>query len=128
MAKLALERDLLVISDECYESLTYEGRHVSIASLSPEIKARTIVVNTCSKAYAMTGWRIGYAAGPKAIIRAMTDVQSQVTSNPASVAAVGRGGGAGRSPGRGGQDGGRVRPPAPRDRRRRSTPFPACGA
>jgi aspartate aminotransferase len=85
VAKLALERDLLVISDECYESLTYEGRHVSIASLSPEIKARTIVVNTCSKAYAMTGWRIGYAAGPKAIIRAMTDVQSQVTSNPASV-------------------------------------------
>src|SRR6202022_3287399 len=86
VARLAVERDLWVISDECYESLTYEGRHVSIASLSPEIKARTIVVNTCSKAYAMTGWRIGYAAGPKPIIRAMTDVQSQVTSNPTSVA------------------------------------------
>src|SRR5437879_7859577 len=86
VGELAVERDLWVVSDECYESLTYEGRHVSIASLSPEIKARTIVVNTCSKAYAMTGWRIGYAAGPKAIIRAMTDVQSQVTSNPASVA------------------------------------------
>jgi aspartate aminotransferase len=86
VATLAVERDLWVISDECYESLTYEGRHVSIASLSPEVRARTIVVNTCSKAYAMTGWRIGYAAGPKPIIRAMTDVQSQVTSNPTSVA------------------------------------------
>jgi len=86
VAKLAVERDLWVVSDECYESLTYEGRHVSIASLSPEVKARTIVVNTCSKAYAMTGWRIGYAAGPRPIIKAMTDVQSQVTSNPTSVA------------------------------------------
>jgi len=86
VAEVAIERDLWVVSDECYEVLTYEGRHVSIASLSPEIKARTIVVNTCSKAYAMTGWRIGYAAGPKALIKAMTDVQSQVTSNPTSVA------------------------------------------
>jgi aspartate aminotransferase len=86
VAKLAIERDLWVVSDECYESLTYDGRHVSIASLSAEIKARTIVVNTCSKAYAMTGWRIGYAAGSKAVIKAMTDVQSQVTSNPTSVA------------------------------------------
>ncbi len=86
VAKLALERDLWVVSDECYEVLTYEGRHVSIASLSPEIKARAIVVNTCSKAYAMTGWRIGYAAGPKPVIKAMTDVQSQVTSNPTSIA------------------------------------------
>ncbi len=86
VAELALERNLWVVSDECYEALTYEGRHVSIASLSPEIKARTIVVNTCSKAYAMTGWRIGYAAGPKPVIKAMTDVQSQVTSNPTSIA------------------------------------------
>jgi aspartate aminotransferase len=86
VARLAVERGLWVVSDECYESLTFEGRHVSIASLGPEIKARTIVVNTCSKAYAMTGWRIGYAGGPRALIRAMTDVQSQVTSNPASVA------------------------------------------
>ena len=86
VARLAVERDLWIVSDECYEALSYEGRHVSIASLSAEIKARTIVVNTCSKAYAMTGWRIGYAAGPRAVIRAMTDVQSQVTSNPTSVA------------------------------------------
>jgi aspartate aminotransferase len=86
VARLAVERDLWVVSDECYEALTYEGRHVSIASLGSEIKTRTTVVNTCSKAYAMTGWRIGYAAGPKAIIKAMTDVQSQVTSNPTSIA------------------------------------------
>ena len=86
IAAIAVERHLWVVSDECYESLTYDGRHVSIASLGPEIKARTIVVNTCSKAYAMTGWRIGYAAGPRAIIKAMTDVQSQVTSNPTSIA------------------------------------------
>jgi len=86
VAALAVERGLWVVSDECYEALTYEGRHVSIASLSPAIKARTIVVNTCSKAYAMTGWRIGYAAGPKPVIKAMTDVQSQVTSNPTSIA------------------------------------------
>jgi aspartate aminotransferase len=86
VARLAVERGLWIVSDECYEALTFEGRHLSIASFGPEIKARTITVNTCSKAYAMTGWRIGYAAGPRALIRAMTDVQSQVTSNPSSIA------------------------------------------
>jgi aspartate aminotransferase len=86
VARIALEHHLLVVSDECYEALTFEGRHLSVASLGPDIKARTLVVNTCSKAYAMTGWRIGYAAGPRALIRAMTDVQSQVTSNPSSIA------------------------------------------
>jgi len=86
VAKLAVERNLLVVSDECYEALTFEGRHTSIAALGPEIKARTLVVNTCSKAYAMTGWRLGFAAGPRELIRAMTDVQSQVTSNPSSIA------------------------------------------
>lgn len=86
VARVAVERRLWVISDECYEALTYEGRHTSIASLGAEIKARTVVVNTCSKAYAMTGWRIGYCAGPRALIAAMSDVQSQVTSNPSSVA------------------------------------------
>ena len=86
VARLAVERKLWIVSDECYESLTFEGRHVSIAALGPDVKARTLVVNTCSKAYAMTGWRIGYAAGPRDVIRGMTDVQSQVTSNPSSVA------------------------------------------
>jgi aspartate aminotransferase len=86
VARLAVERKLWIVSDECYEALTFEGRHVSIASFGPEVKARTIVVNTCSKAYAMTGWRIGYAAGDRTLIKAMTDVQSQVTSNPSSIA------------------------------------------
>jgi aspartate aminotransferase len=86
VAKVAVERGVWIVSDECYEALTFEGRHVSVASFGEAVKARTIVVNTCSKAYAMTGWRIGYAAGPRRIIRAMTDVQSQVTSNPSSVA------------------------------------------
>jgi aspartate aminotransferase len=86
VARLAVARGLWVISDECYEPFTYGGRHLSIASLGADIRARTLVVNTCSKAYAMTGWRIGYAAGDRELVRAMTDVQSQVTSNPSSVA------------------------------------------
>lgn len=87
LAALAVERDLLVISDEAYESLTYDRHtHVSIASLGEEVKRRTLVVNTVSKAYAMTGWRIGYAAGPTDIIKAMGTIQSQVTSNPTSIA------------------------------------------
>ena len=86
VARLAVEQDLVLVSDECYEPLTFEGRHVSVASLGPEVKARTLVINTCSKAYAMTGWRIGYCGGPRALVRAMTDVQSQVTSNPTSIA------------------------------------------
>ncbi len=87
IAALAVERDLLLISDEAYESLTYDGHvHISIASLGEAVKRRTIVVNTVSKAYAMTGWRIGYAAGPTDIIKAMGNIQSQVTSNPTSIA------------------------------------------
>lgn len=87
IAALAVERDLLVISDEAYESLTYDGHtHMSIASLDEQVKRRTIVVNTVSKAYAMTGWRIGYAAGPAEIVKAMSTIQSQVTSNPTSIA------------------------------------------
>lgn len=86
VARLAVERQLWIVSDECYEALTFEGRHLSVAQLGPDVKARTIVVNTCSKAYAMTGWRIGYGAGPRELIRAMTNVQSQVTSNPSSIA------------------------------------------
>ncbi|MBI1847009.1 MAG: pyridoxal phosphate-dependent aminotransferase [Candidatus Rokubacteria bacterium] len=86
VGRLAVERGLWIVSDECYEPFTFEGRHVSVAALDPEIKARTIVVNTCSKAYAMTGWRLGYAAGARPLIKAMTDVQSQVTSNPTSIA------------------------------------------
>ena len=87
IAALAVEKQFYVISDEIYEKLIYDGeKHVSIASLGDEIRAQTIVVNGVSKSYAMTGWRIGYAAGPKAVVRAMTAFQSHATSNPNSIA------------------------------------------
>ena len=87
IAEVALRYNLFVISDEIYEKLLYDGvTHSSIASLGNEIKKMTIVVNGFSKSYAMTGWRIGYAAGPKKIITAMTNIQSQSTSNPTSIA------------------------------------------
>src|SRR5512143_1762029 len=87
VAEVVLRHKLLVISDEIYEKLVYEGaEHVSIASLGGDIKKRTLVVNGLSKSHAMTGWRIGFAAGPKEIIKAMTNIQSQSTSNPNSIA------------------------------------------
>ena len=86
IAAIAVRHDLLVISDEIYEKVLYDGAtHVSIASLGPDIAARTVVINGVSKAYAMTGWRIGYAAGPKELITAMGNIQSQSTSNPCSI-------------------------------------------
>jgi len=70
IAALAVERGITIVSDETYEALVYDGfQHVSIASLSEAIYARTIVVNSMSKAYAMTGWRLGYAAGPAEVLR-----------------------------------------------------------
>jgi aspartate aminotransferase len=87
VAEIAIEKDILIISDEIYEKLVYDGeKHVSIASFSEEVKKRTIVVNGMSKAYAMTGWRIGYAAADERIIKAMSNVQSHATSNPNSIA------------------------------------------
>ncbi len=86
IAQIALAHNLAIISDEIYEKITYDGaRHISIASLGPEVAARTVIVNGVSKAYAMTGWRIGYAAGPKDVITAMANIQSQSTSNPTSI-------------------------------------------
>lgn len=86
IADMAITHDFYVISDEIYEKLIYDGfKHISIASLGEEIKKRTIVVNGISKSYAMTGWRIGFAAGPEDVISAMTNIQSQSTSNPASI-------------------------------------------
>lgn len=85
IAELAVEKDFYLVSDEAYEALTYDGvEHVSIASLGEEVKARTFVVGSTSKTYAMTGWRLGYAAGPKEIIKAMIDLQSHSTSAPTS--------------------------------------------
>ncbi len=87
IAEIALEHNLYIISDEIYEKLLYDGlKHTSIASLSKEVKDRTLLVNGLSKAYSMTGWRIGYTAGPVDIIKAMTKIQSQSTSNPTSIA------------------------------------------
>ncbi len=86
IAEVALRHDLVIISDEIYEKIVYDGaRHISIASLGPDVAARTVVINGVSKAYAMTGWRIGYAAGPKELITAMANIQSQSTSNPCSI-------------------------------------------
>lgn len=86
IAQGVLDHDLLVISDEIYEKIVYNGfKHVSFASLGSKLQARTIVVNGVSKTYSMTGWRIGYAAGPKSIISAMASLQSQSTSNPCSI-------------------------------------------
>ena len=73
IAKIAVEKDILVMSDEIYSALTYNGEHVSIAAL-PKMKERTILINGFSKAYAMTGWRLGYACGPKEIIKQMTKI------------------------------------------------------
>jgi len=87
IAEVVLRHRLIVVSDEIYEKFVYDGvEHTSIASLSKELQDQTIVVNGVSKSHAMTGWRIGYAAGPREIITAMTSVQSQSTSNPNSIA------------------------------------------
>ncbi|NIS62225.1 MAG: aminotransferase class I/II-fold pyridoxal phosphate-dependent enzyme, partial [Proteobacteria bacterium] len=86
IADIILEKGIYVISDEIYEKIVYDGFHyVSIASFDEEIKERTIIVHGVSKTYSMTGWRIGFAAGPSSIIEAMNKVQGQSTSNPTSI-------------------------------------------
>ncbi|MEW6446998.1 MAG: pyridoxal phosphate-dependent aminotransferase [Bacillota bacterium] len=87
IADVAVKAGIWVLSDEIYEKLVYDGAtHVSIASLGPDIKRQTVVVNGVSKSYAMTGWRIGYAAAPAPVAKAMADIQSHSTSNPTSIA------------------------------------------
>lgn len=86
IAEIVVTHNIYVISDEIYGEIVYDGfRQVSIASLSKNTYRLTVVVNGVSKSYAMTGWRIGYAAGPREIIEAMGNIQSQSTSNPASI-------------------------------------------
>jgi|SRR3989344_1041905 len=85
LADLAVKRGIYVISDEIYEKILYGGRHRSIAALGEEIKRLTITVNGFSKAYAMTGWRVGYGAGPEEIIMAMAALSGQTTSGTSSV-------------------------------------------
>ncbi|HOO90475.1 MAG TPA: pyridoxal phosphate-dependent aminotransferase, partial [Syntrophales bacterium] len=86
LAEVIVEKDILVVSDEIYEKIVYDGfSFSSIAMVNEDVKKRAIVVNGVSKSYAMTGWRIGYAAGPEAVISAMAKIQSQNTSNPTSI-------------------------------------------
>ncbi|KGM97714.1 aspartate aminotransferase [Clostridium novyi A str. 4552] len=87
ISEFANKHNLIIISDEVYEKLVYgDNKHISIASLNEDSFKRTIVINGVSKAYAMTGWRIGYAAGDKEIIKLMSSIQSHTTSNPNSIA------------------------------------------
>jgi aspartate/methionine/tyrosine aminotransferase len=86
LAEICVRDKIHVFADEIYEKIAYDGhRNTSIASLGPQIRALTVTINGFSKAYSMTGWRLGYAAGPKEIIQAMSKVQSHSTSNPNSV-------------------------------------------
>jgi aspartate aminotransferase len=90
LAQVLLGTDIIVVSDEIYEKLTYDGfSSTSILTVEPRLKAQTIIVNGVSKTYSMTGWRIGYAAGPADAIKAMANIQSQSTSNPTSFAQKG---------------------------------------
>ena len=86
LGEVISETGIHVISDEVYEKLVYDGeRHVSIGSFSDDLYSRTVTINGVSKSYCMTGWRIGYAAGREEIIKAMSTVQGQETSNPCSI-------------------------------------------
>lgn len=87
IAEIAVKNQVYLISDEIYEALLYDGAtHQSPAAFNEETKAITFVVNGVSKAYSMTGWRIGYTAGPEDVISAMSRIQSHSTSNPTSIA------------------------------------------
>ncbi|MBU2591422.1 MAG: pyridoxal phosphate-dependent aminotransferase [Nitrospinae bacterium] len=87
LARIAVKNEIMIISDEVYEKIIYTPEpHVSIASLGEDVKDFTITVNSLSKTYSMTGWRIGYAAANKKLVSAMTNIQSQSTSNPTSIA------------------------------------------
>lgn len=77
--------DILIFSDEIYEYIVFEGKHFSLLNVEPELKNRTIIINGFSKGFAMTGWRLGYLAGPKAIADAVAKIQSQETSAPSSI-------------------------------------------
>jgi aspartate/methionine/tyrosine aminotransferase len=87
IAQLALDRHIMVITDEIYEHLTYEGhRFTSILKTAPALAEQAIIINGVSKSFAMTGWRVGWMVGPQEIITAVTDLQSQTTSNVANIA------------------------------------------
>jgi len=86
LCKVAAEAGLVIVADEIYEKLVYDGfQFTSVASLGEAIKRQTVVINGVSKSHSMTGWRLGYAAGPKEIVAAMNKVQSHSTSNASSI-------------------------------------------
>ena len=86
IADWAVKNNVFIISDEIYEKLVYDGeKHICISSFNQEIKDLTILINGVSKAYAMTGWRIGYAAAHEDIVKVMSNLQSHATSNPCSI-------------------------------------------
>lgn len=85
LAKVIEKHEFYVISDEIYEKLVYGIEQISIASVSEAMKQRTLIVNGFSKTFAMTGWRVGYIAGDRAVIKAMTSFQSHTTANPTSI-------------------------------------------
>jgi len=86
IADIAVENNLFVVSDEIYERIIYDdNKHISIASFNSEIKDLTILINGMSKSYAMTGWRLGYAAGNEKLIKAMSSVQGHAVSHPSSI-------------------------------------------
>lgn len=85
IAELALKHKFWVVSDEIYAKLVYGEEHVCFPALSKEVAAQTILVNGMSKAFAMTGWRLGYAAGPAKVMKAVSDLQGQSTSNPTAI-------------------------------------------
>jgi aspartate aminotransferase len=90
IAALALKHDFTVIFDECYEHLVYPPyEHHNIVKLVPEMKSHTVLINSFSKTYCMTGWRAGFLSAPKAIIKAAANLQGHVTSNPCNLAQYG---------------------------------------
>ncbi len=86
IAEIAVKNNIYVIFDEIYEKLVYEGEHINIATLGEDIRNLTIIVNGMAKAYAMTGWRIGFTASNADVAKAMSNIQSHATSNPNSIA------------------------------------------
>jgi aspartate aminotransferase len=89
LAAVVVEKDLLVVSDDIYRQLVYgDAEYVSLAAVGPEVAKRTVLVDGASKTYAMTGWRVGYTAGPLPLIKAMAKIQGQSTSNPTHISQI----------------------------------------
>ncbi len=89
IAEFCVERNILIVSDECYEKFVYEGRHVSLASFSEEVKSITFTVNSFSKTFSMTGWRVGYVACPEKFAKVIANLNSQTVSNVTTFAQYG---------------------------------------